>query len=168
MIQTHKLHGLIAGIAMIVIGLIFHLTNLSYNSWVQYVTMLPLLVLTIINANAFSKANDTNVTFGNVFSSGFKLASITTIIMVIWVAISLQIFPEIRERGTEMAIKSMEEKGLSEEQIEQGLEMTKKFFMVFAIGGMLFMTLLYGAIFSLIGAAIAKKNPRQQPPAPLQ
>ncbi len=166
--QTHKAYGLVAGIGMIILGLIFHLTDLSYNSWVQYVTMLPLLIAIILNANAYSKANDTNVTFGNVFSSGFKASAITALIMVAWTLISLQIFPEIKDKGIEMATQNMEERGMSEEQIQQGLEMTQKFFMVFAIGGMLFMTLFYGAIFSLIGAVVAKKNPRPQAPSQLQ
>jgi hypothetical protein len=48
---------------------------------------------------------------------------------------------------------------MSEDQIEQALNMTKKFFMVFLIGGALLGYLLFGAIASVIGAAITKKDP---------
>jgi hypothetical protein len=59
-----------------------------------------------------------------------------------------------------MARQRMEEKGnLSDEQIDQAIEMTKKFFVPFAIGGILLITLIFGAIASLAGAAMAKKKP---------
>jgi hypothetical protein len=43
--------------------------------------------------------------------------------------------------------------------IEQGIAMTKKLFLPFAIAGAIFGTGFLGAIGSLIGAAVAKKNP---------
>jgi hypothetical protein len=43
--------------------------------------------------------------------------------------------------------------------IEQGIAMTKKLFLPFAIAGAIFFTGFFGAIGSLIGAAVAKKNP---------
>jgi hypothetical protein len=55
---------------------------------------------------------------------------------------------------------------IPEAQIEQSLEMVKKFFWVGLIGGALFMNLVVGAIASLIGAGITKKIPQspfQQP-----
>jgi hypothetical protein len=54
----------------------------------------------------------------------------------------------------------MQAKGnITEEQINAGLEMTKKFFMVFLVGGTLIGYLFFGTIASLIGAAVTKKNP---------
>ena len=49
---------------------------------------------------------------------------------------------------------------LSDEQREKALEMTGKFFNISVIGGGLFMNIIVGAVASLIGAAIAKKNPQ--------
>jgi hypothetical protein len=48
---------------------------------------------------------------------------------------------------------------MTDEMIEQAMTMTKKFFMPFAIGGTILGTGFMGAIASLIGAGIAKKNP---------
>ena len=48
---------------------------------------------------------------------------------------------------------------LTDEMIEQGITMTKKFFLPFAIGGAIIGTAILGAIGALIGAAVAKKNP---------
>ena len=50
---------------------------------------------------------------------------------------------------------------MTEEQMTQGLEMTRKFFMVFLIGGTLLGYLIFGALAALIGAAITKKQPNK-------
>jgi hypothetical protein len=61
----------------------------------------------------------------------------------------------------EVARTQMESDGkLSEAQIDQAIGMTQKFFIPFAIGGVVIGYLILGAIGSLIGAAIAKKNPQ--------
>ena len=56
-----------------------------------------------------------------------------------------------------------EKKNLTTEQIDQAMGLMQKFFIPFAIGGALFVYLLVGLISSLIGAAIAKKNPETTP-----
>jgi hypothetical protein len=48
---------------------------------------------------------------------------------------------------------------MTDEMIEQAMTMTKKFFIPFALGGAIIGTGILGAIGSLIGAAVAKKNP---------
>ena len=54
----------------------------------------------------------------------------------------------------------MEKQGkLSESEIDKAMEMTRKFFNVFMIGGILLTYAIVGAISSLIGAAITKKRP---------
>lgn len=101
------------------------------------------------------------VTFGNVFAHGFKMSAVIAVILIIWSVLSiLVIFPEIKEKAIETARQQMEDGGkMSESQIDQALEITRKFFMVFVIGGALLGTLIIGAIASLIGAGIAKKKP---------
>jgi hypothetical protein len=81
--------------------------------------------------------------------------------MIIYVIIFIYLFPDVKEKGMEAARKSMQERGnLSPEQINQSMEFTKKFFMVFIIAGTLIGYLIFGAIASLVGAAVTKKNPR--------
>ena len=59
-----------------------------------------------------------------------------------------------------MARQQMEGQGRSDEQINTALEVMKKGFWVFGILGVLFSYAIFGAIGSLIGAAITKKNPQ--------
>jgi hypothetical protein len=51
-----------------------------------------------------------------------------------------------------------------DDQVEMALSFTKKFFWPFVIGGTILSTLFMGAIGSLLGAAVTKKNP----PSPFQ
>jgi hypothetical protein len=44
--------------------------------------------------------------------------------------------------------------------METALGISEKFFLPFAIGGVLLSNVIIGAIASLIGAAVAKKNPQ--------
>jgi NADH:ubiquinone oxidoreductase subunit 6 (subunit J) len=54
----------------------------------------------------------------------------------------------------------MEKKGnVTTDQIDMSLGLTRKFFLPFSIAFLLFGTAIIGAIASLIGAGIAKKNP---------
>jgi hypothetical protein len=156
--QTHLMYGGLTGLALVIFGLVLHVVDLSLQPWVQWAMYGIFLVGVILNAFAFSKANEGFVTFGATFSSGFKTSAIITIVTLAWVLISMMIFPEMKEKGLEMARQSMEQRGMAEEQIDKGLEMTKEYYTVFAIGGVVFGYMFFGAIFSLIGAAVAPKK----------
>jgi hypothetical protein len=70
------------------------------------------------------------------------------------------LFPDMVDKIIEISRKKMAENPqLTDEMIEQGITMTKKFFVPFAIGGAIIGNAFLGAIGALIGAAAAKKNP---------
>ncbi len=160
--QTHLMYGGLTGLAMVVLGLILYVVGLSFEQWAQWLSYIPFLAGIILNAQAYSKANEADITFGNAFASGFKATLIITAIVLVWSFISLAIFPEMREKSIEIAIESMESRGLSEEQIQQSMDMTEKYLGLFMAMGIIFGLVFFGTIFSLIAAAIAKKNPRPQ------
>lgn len=161
--NTHIPYAFVTALVMIIIGLVLHLADLSYEAWVQWLSYGIFLVGIITNAVAYSKANDGFVSFGNVFSSGFKASAIITLVMLAWSFISIMIFPEIVERGMEMTRERMENQNMSEEQLEQGMAMSQKYFKLFMTMGIVFGFMVAGALFSLIGAAIAKKKGNQSP-----
>ena len=160
--QTHIPYGFITGLAMIVVGVIFQVMKMSTTPWAQWLPMVVLLTGVILNAQAFSKANDADITFGQAFGSCFKATAIIAIVMVAWSFIALLIFPQIYTQAMEKIQTDMDGKHVSEEQADMAINMTKKYFKVFMVAGALFGTLLAGALASLIGAAVAKKSPRPQ------
>jgi len=112
----------------------------------------------------YSKEMDGNVTFGNVFRFGFKGSALIAGIMAFWVLLSITlIFPEAVERGMEAERTRMEARGMSESDIENGMNIGKK---IAAPMGTIVAAIIYlviGALGSLLGALIAKKNPNPQP-----
>jgi hypothetical protein len=159
--------GLILSLILIAISVITYITindleKQSKFGWITY----GIIILGIIWA-CWTYAADmkNNVTFGNVFAHGFKTTAVLTCIVLIYTILSITvIFPEMKEKGIEMARTQMEaNEQLSETQIDQALTMTEKFFIPFAIGGVLIGYLFIGAIASLIGAAVVKKNPNPTP-----
>jgi len=158
--QTHIAYGLVTGLIMVIISLVLYLTGLMFKgNYISTISMLPFLIAAILNAIAYSKANGGFVTFGNVFGSSFKMSMIVALVLVAWNIVALFAFPEMKEKIWEMSRETLAKNPkITDEQIEMSMNMTKKFWNVIAVGGAIFGTLFYGAIFSLIGAAIAKKN----------
>jgi len=163
--NTHLLYGALTAVAMIIVNVLLYVTNNAFQSWAQWVGYIPFLVGIVLNAQAFSKANDGYISFGQAFSSCFKACAIITLITLVWSFAAMAIFPEMQDKAMEVARERMTTKGMSDEQIEQGIQMTQKYFKVFMVAGIVFGTMFVGAIFSLIGAATAKRKGNGMPPA---
>ena len=165
---SHLVAGLIIAAILIIYTTLLNYMGLFQNQslgWVAYFILIGGLVLFV---NLYGKAKNHQVTFGNLFSYGFKATSIITLIMILYIVIFFMAFPEFKDKIVETAREGMEKQGnMTDDQIDQGLEMFERNFILFTGGGALFMYLVLGAIGSLIGAAITKKQPRspfdQQP-----
>lgn len=156
--KNYVQYGLITSAIMVVLSVLFYILNLNQEKWAQWVGVVVMAVGIILANINFSKINGGHVTFGNVFLNGFKASLIIAVITVIFSVIMLIIFPDIRDKALEASRLEMEKKNMSEEQIEQGIGFVKKFFMIFAVVGGLFFSVVCGVIASLIGAAAARKD----------
>ena len=157
--QTHIPYGFVMGIIMAVVSLAVYVAGFAFKPGMQYVSYIPFLVGIILNALAYSKANDGYVTFGNVYGSCFKASMIVALVMVVWALITIFVFPEMKDKAMVMAHDQMaKDPKMSEETIDTALGYTKKFWNVIVISASIFGTLLYGALFSLVGALAAKKK----------
>ncbi len=164
LVQTHKNYGLMIGLVLVILSAVVYVANLSQAGWVQWLIYAVFLGGLILNANAFSKANGTAVTFGQVFSSGFKATAIVVILVVLWTILSPYVFPDIKEKALALARDAMEKEKMDEELTEKALAMTRNNFTTMMVMGSLFGYLIMGLIFSLIAAAIAPKNKRPLTP----
>lgn len=157
---SHLMAGLVMGAVLILINVIFIIFDLTGNtkvSWIGSVINVGLLIYFIIE---FGKANDNTKTFGELFSYGFKATAIVTLLLTAFMIIYSLVFPESADKAMEVAREQMSTKQeLSDEQIDQALEITKKFYFPILIAGTLFGTMLIGAVGSLIGAGVTKKSP---------
>lgn len=160
-ITSHIIKGSILaaiGILFSIVIYVFNLFELTWLSWINYLIFIGGLVY---GAILYSNQSNNNVTFGNLFAHGFKTTAVVIVITVVYTVISMKfLFPDMVDKIMEISRKKMEENPqMTDEMIEQALTMTKKFFFPFAIGGAIIGTGILGALGSLLGAAIAKKNP---------
>lgn len=152
--------GLIIGAFMIIYFLALNFLGMEQNrmmGWIGYLLMIAGLIIFI---NMYGAARDHQVGFGGLFSYGFKATALIALLLTIFLIGFFLIFPEYKDKIIEAAREGMEKQGrATEEQIDQGMEMYSRNFMLFTVGGALFMYVLCGVIGSLLGAALTKKRP---------
>ena len=153
--------GVIISLLLIVVSMIAYFTGQETAGWNRWLGNIILFAGILWACISYGKQLNNNVTFGNVFSHGFKVSAIVTIFLIIFSIIFFLLLPEVKEKALQAARTEMEKGGkMQEEQIEQAIAMASKFFFVFTIGGLMFIYMVIGTIASLIGAAVTKKDPR--------
>lgn len=159
---THVVAGLL--IAAIVIVLSMVMMMVSKNSgkpgsgWATYLIIIGGLIFFI---NQYGKSKNFQVSFGDLFSYGFKATAVYTVLFIGFLILFSLLFPDFKSNAIDAARTEMEnQKGITEDQAEKGLQMMEKYFWIFAIGGTMLGFVIVGAIGSLIGAAVTKKRPQ--------
>ena len=108
----------------------------------------------------YARSKNNFVTFGELFSYGFKATAVYTVIFIGFLILVNLMFPEFKQSAIEAVRNEMEnQKNYNEDQAEMAIEMIERNFWIFAIGGTMLGFVIVGAIGSLLGAAITKKRP---------
>lgn len=157
---SHLVAGLIIAAVLIVYTIILQFSKIMQTGIFAWIPPLIIVAGLVTFINIYGNAQKNQVSFGNLFSYGFKTTAVITLVIIFFTIVFFLIFPEIKTKMFETARQQMEERGnLTEDEIEKGLSTWQKMFWVFAIGGILLIYAIVGAIGSLIGAAITKKKP---------
>jgi len=153
--------GLIIGLSSVILFLIYYFAGLIFQqNWISSIPSIIYVILVIVFINMWSKLQNNFVTFGSCFGFGFKAVSIATLIVFVFTFIFISVSPDYKVQMMQMMKEQMRKnKEITDEQVDKGVEMVSKFFMISTLGGGLFVNLFIGAIGALIGAAIAKKKP---------
>jgi len=158
-IMSPQIKGLLIALIVIILGIAGYFTNLGFSTWFNWVVNAVMFAAIIIACVHFANQKQGYVTFGNVFLHGFKITAVIAIIVLVYTLLAFTVlFPDMKEKVFEMQQAQMEKRGLDDDKLEQGMTMMKKYFMIFLVLGVIFGTLIWGAIASLIGAAVAKKK----------
>ena len=157
---SHFVAGLIIAGVLIVISLAqsFLMSEKTQQSggWVSYVIIIAGLIFFI---NQYGKARNNEVTFGELFSYGFKTTALLTLIFIVFLIILSFAYPELKEKAIEATREQLEkQKGATDADVERGINFMSKYFWALAIGGTVLGFAVIGAIGSLIGAAVTKKE----------
>ena len=167
-IMSPQIKGLLIALIVIILGIAGYFTGLGFSTWFNWVVNAIMFAAIIIACVHFANQKQGYVTFGNVFLHGFKITAVVAIIVLVYTLLAFTVlFPDMKEKIFEMQQAQMEKQGLDDDKLEQATTMMKKYFMIFLVLGVIFGTLIWGSIASLVGAAVAKKkkfNPLDQMP----
>ena len=157
--KNHIAFGLTGALLTVVLFFGQYFMNISsQNQVLRWVPILLLIGVVIAGCINYSKINEGDVTFGEVFGNGFKITAIITLICIVVYAAFAALVPEFKERIIEEGVTNAPPGQATEEQMQQGVEWMRKNFMLMLVAGTLFMNLLAGVVAALIGAAVAKKK----------
>ena len=157
-------YGVIVGIIMIIYGTLLQVSGLAleYQS-LSYINYIFLAVVIYLAHKKFKEDGDGFMSYGQGLGIGFWISLIGGVISMVFSYIYMSFIDStIMEQAMDKARYDMEEKGMSDAQIDQAMSITEKFMtpeMIFVMGivGML----IFGFILSLIVSAITKKTDPQ-------
>lgn len=159
---THVVAGLLIAAIVIVFSMVMMMVSKSSgkpgSGWVTYLIIIGGLIFFIYQ---HGKSKNFQASFGDLFSYGFKTTTVYTVLFIGFLILFSVLFPDFKANAIDAARIEMEnQKGITEDQAEKGMQMMEKYFWIFAIGGTMLGFVIVGAIGSLIGAAVTKKRPQ--------
>lgn len=159
-------YGLYGGLASILVGLVLYLLDLTDYSktgggLLTMILSYSIIIVTPIFAIlAYRQALGGYISFKNAFMAGFLTSLIMIVISSIWSYVFMSfVAPDIMTTIQEAQITQMEERGMTEEQIEQAQTMMGNFMKPgFMALSALFFGAILAAILNLILAAIFQRK----------
>ena len=157
-------YAIITSLASFIFSVILYMTGLYLNNgiqWLGFIILLVGLIFTIKDRR--DKDLGGFITFGQAFGAGFLFCIIVGLIGVLTTYIMMNfIAPDMVEQLLKVTEQKLIDKGMSDDQIQVAMNMTKKFMTpvmmaVWTVVG----TAFIGCILSLIVAAIMKKESKQ-------
>lgn len=160
MFQTTLTWGLITGFAGVVYTLILYFSDMMMNKGLSYVGIIISIIGIYLGTKAYrDQSLGGYISYGKALGTGVMISLFAAIISVVFMILLYTVIDtELVDKMMSMANEKNIERGLSEEQAQQAMEMGKKFFIPFAVIGGLFFSVLVGFIISLITSAILKKE----------
>ncbi|NNF02714.1 MAG: DUF4199 domain-containing protein [Bacteroidia bacterium] len=153
--------GMIGALISIIFSVVVYLMSWQMQSWQQWLPYILLFIIVFLAVKSFRETKEENlISFGECFKVGMIVTGVMVLVSMIWVYVYMQfIDPELVEMIMEKQITQMEDRGMSDEQIEQALSMSENFMsppMMAIFAGVA--QGIAGAIISLIVAAFMQKK----------
>lgn len=160
MFQTTLTWGLITGFVAVIYSLILYFSGLMLNKAAGYVSYVILIAGIYLGTKAYrDQSLDGFISYGKALGTGTLISVYSAIVILIYTILLYTVIdPELVTKTLEMSQEQLSERGMTEEQIEQGMSITRKFFIPFAALGVLIAFVFFGFIFSLITSAFLKKE----------
>ncbi len=168
-ITSHIIKGVLIALLLIVVSLAGQFAGLIFEQWYGWVSMAISIGLIAWATIFYGKEMNNNVTFGNLFAHGFKTCAVVTCITFVYTVLSVYVlFPTYIDQLIQKGIEEATKKGQQiPETSGEAMAMAKKITTLIVLAGSVLGSLIIGAIGAVIGAAIAKKAPKDPFAQPL-
>ena len=153
--------GIIVGLISIVYSVILYMLDKVFNQALGYLAFIIIIAgMAIAVKNYRDTVLDGQIAFGKAFGFGVLLALFSSILGAIYNYLLYTVIdPDLQQKMLEVVAERMLEQGVPEGQIDQGLEISKKFMNpVITSLSAVFIGTLIGTIIALVIAAIFKKE----------
>ncbi|GAB3022747.1 DUF4199 domain-containing protein [Spirosoma pulveris] len=153
--------GVIFGLVLMAITLIMYLTDQATNPLFSGLTLGAMVAFLILSMREFRSLNGGYMTYGEGLGLGALTSAVGGLLSSAFTTFyNVVIDPTVQQRALEQAREKLEEQGsMSDEAIDQAMEMSEKFQspgFTFIAG--VFGTLIVGFLLSLIVAAFIRRN----------
>src|SRR3954463_3828901 len=115
---SHITAGLIIAGILIVFSILMSFINGSTtkpgSGWLSYIVICGGLIFFIY---LYGKSRNNFVSFGDLFSYGFKSAAVMTLVFVVFLVIMSFVMPEFKEKAIEAARAEMEKRNMGDADI---------------------------------------------------
>jgi hypothetical protein len=146
--------------AGIIVTYAFQFLNLDQASGWKYISYLPFITFLFLSQKQYKDQVSGYISFGDTFSAGFRYSVFAGLLIAIFIYLYMSVLnPAMFDKALDSSQTAMQGKGLSTEQINKSMEMAKKWGPLFASFGAAIGYAIFGAIISLVGAMIFKREP---------
>ena len=154
-IISHIVKGAIISVLLILINLTGQVTKWVYLSWFGWIEIILFLMGILIATLYYGKQMNNQVTFGQLFTHGFKTTAVVICLVFVYTLLSLYVlFPGFVENKMRPGLIQAKLQGKTDLEIKQYLAIGKRVF----LAGNLMLNLITGAAGSLLGSIIAKRS----------
>ncbi|AUD04745.1 DUF4199 domain-containing protein [Spirosoma pollinicola] len=159
--RTSLKWGAILGLVLMLITLVMYLTDQTSNPLFTGLTLGAMVAFLILSMRDYRSLNGGYMSYGEGLGLGALLSTIAGLLSSAFITFyNVVIDPTVQQRAMDKAREKLEEQGvMSDEQIDQAMEMSAKFQspgFTFIAG--IFGTLFIGFLLSLIVAAFIRRN----------
>ncbi|MGB5006102.1 MAG: DUF4199 domain-containing protein [Ferruginibacter sp.] len=151
--------GLLAGLIMIGLSLLFYYTKQPFDSPLQYLIYVFYAAGIVWTIYEFSKTEENPNKFGAFFLQGFKCFIVITLLMVVFTFVFNKMHPEFKEDMVKAYREDMVSKGnTTPDEILKNIEKAKEYYLTMLLSGAIFGYLLAGAAITAATSFIFLKR----------
>jgi len=146
-------------VTAIVITYIIQFLNLDQTSSWKYISYIPFFAFLFLAQKEYRDQIGGYITFGEGFSAGFRYSIFCGLLLAIFSYLYLTILsPAVWEKAMDTTRTALEDKNMTGAQLDKTMDLMKKWGPLFGAFGAAILYAILGAVASLIGAAIFKKE----------